>query len=464
MDQGKNNSPNVVPFPRHLSQSDVLASSPIPKRFLLMPRESGGDRDTATFSQAAAMRSGATRHIAYRAPQHDPGQSLARIGLQSIHELRRRRSRDDLPGAKKGVFARLGALGMAAAYFTRDDALAEAQGVLGAEFDFVPDFDLALPTQIKGRGVNAARGHQSPAARQWPAETGVAAAHRQHIRGGGVLIGVLDTGVDADHSEFVQNPITFRYVSFFPNHPLSPPRDTRGFDTAGHGTHVCGIIAGANIGVAPEARLAVASVIESETSRTSLIRVTYGLDWILRQFSLPGEELRPGIINLSLSFPTDGVPGMDPAEYQDRIGAIKRLLSVLLQANVLPITAIGNDGPGQYGLPGGFPEVLSVGAVDFTGKIAPFSGSHSEGASVIKPEIYGYGVDVYSSFERDYLGRSVYQIMSGTSMAAPYVTGIAALHLSREPALTASELRDLLLETALRPENAGPAIAGFRLA
>ncbi|MFE1601878.1 S8 family serine peptidase [Methylobacterium sp. ID0610] len=53
----------------------------------------------------------------------------------------------------------------------------------------------------------------------------------------------------------------------------------------GHGPHVCGIIAGSTVGVAPEAELMVASVIESETARTSFMRVVYGLNWLLQEFT-----------------------------------------------------------------------------------------------------------------------------------------------------------------------------------
>ena len=80
-----------------------------------------------------------------------------------------------------------------------------------------------------------------------------------------MLIGVLDTGCDADHIQLRQKRIDFRYV---PHHSESDNlREVRGFDVDGHGTHVCGIIAGRHIGVAPGADLMVVSVIESERSK-----------------------------------------------------------------------------------------------------------------------------------------------------------------------------------------------------
>jgi subtilisin family serine protease len=62
----------------------------------------------------------------------------------------------------------------------------------------------------------------------------------------------------------------------------------------------------------------------------------------------------------------------------------------------------------------------------------------------------GYGVNVYSSTERRCNNQAFYERMSGTSMAAPYVAGIAALYRCRSPDLTALEVRDLILDNAVK--------------
>lgn len=200
------------------------------------------------------------------------------------------------PRGGRGTFAKLGAIGMAAAYFGDEKAKDDAKAELGGDFDFVPNFYLSLPTSLRGNGIDMTKGRTSASSLSWPNESGVGQAHQRNIRGAGVMIGVLDTGVDADHIEISHHLVTYRYVSFYPTTPYWPPRDVRGFDLDGHGTHVCGILAGRTVGVAPEARLFVASVLESETTYTSLVRVAYGLDWLLRQFSAPGNEYRPAII------------------------------------------------------------------------------------------------------------------------------------------------------------------------
>ena len=105
-----------------------------------------------------------------------------------------------------------------------------------------------------------------------------------------------------------------------------------------------------------------------------------------------------------------------------------------------------------------------MGAVDFQNKLATFSGSGTPPNEASKPDLVGYGVDVYSSVERDYDGRSLYYPMSGTSMATPYVAGIAALYRCLNPMLTAEQVKDLMLANAqpLGVEGTGAGLVRVR--
>ncbi|HEX8915281.1 MAG TPA: S8 family serine peptidase [Humisphaera sp.] len=433
--------------------TDWKGESEFQNSFLLIPKY---DYDTPedvdrTSAPAASARAPQHSRLELREPSKPAYSVLQRIGLQDFEKVRILGTPQQrlTPRSGQGVFARLGAMGMAAAYFRKEDQHQAARNELQDAYEFVPNFPLTIPLRVRMDEVPATRGRTALEADEWPDESGVRAAWRQGVRGAGVLVGVIDTGIDADHQEFAHQTVPFRYVPLLPND--LPPRDIRGFDTDGHGTHVSGIIGGKTVGVAPEASLYVSGVIESETTRTSLIRVAAGLEWVLRQFSRPENEQRPAVLNLSLGFPANPPPGIPPAEWQVRFRIMRTLLNTLAKANVLPVVAIGNDGPGVFRYPGAFRDVVAVGAVDFQRNVAPFSGSgtpQGEGG-VSKPDLMGYGVGVYSSLERAADGRSIYQRLNGTSMATPYVAGVVALHRCKHPTWTVSQILEDLRGSAL---------------
>jgi subtilisin family serine protease len=342
-------------------------------------------------------------------------------------------------------------LGYAGAYVveTTDEAKAQqAMDVLEPDYHIMPDIEMGLPTAMQAKTYQ-----RRPYREQyWPGESGVPAAHAQGITGKGVLVGVLDTGCDADHIELRDKRIEFRYV------PLRPApealRAVRGFDTNGHGTHVASIIAGSRIGIAPDVDLMVASVIESETVKTSLQRVVVALDWMLSHFQMPKYVDTPAIINMSLGFRPEWISA---TELQSVIEGMQLILSTLVvDFDVLPVVAIGNDGPGVVRAPGYFPETLSVGAVDADLAPAWFSGSGpSPISNLLQPDIAGLGVDVLGALERNIERRSLYALKSGTSMAAPYVAGVAALAAQADPSLQGMALKQHLLDHALPLPEAG---------
>lgn len=324
-----------------------------------------------------------------------------------------------------------------------NEAMADkAKESLDADYLIVPDIPLGLPTPQS----LVALGRRPATADPWPAESGVAAAHAAGVTGQGVLVGVLDTGCDADHLEFQKKRIDFRYVTFNPQQDKM--RTVRGFDTVGHGTHVCGIIGGRNIGVAPGVDLMMASVIESETIRTSLSRIVTALNWMLSQFQIETNLNKPTIINMSLGFLPEWLTG---ANLIAAVNGMKLVIGTLVNDfDVLPVIAIGNDGPNKMRLPGSFSEVLAVGAVDASHLPANFSGGGiAPETGETKPDVVGYGVEVVSSLERTIEKRSVYARMSGTSMATPYVAGIAALTAQAHPGVHGLALRQYLIDHAL---------------
>ena len=385
-------------------------------------------------------------------------EALTRLGFKQVAAETPKQVAAEIPMDEQASnFIPLDYLGAYVVSSSNKQRIEEAQESFDkSNYDVIRDVQLSLPKPTHSEKVYRRRKQIV-----WPVESGIHQAHSNGITGNGVLIGVLDTGCDADHIQFRQKGIDFRYV---PLHYESELRDVRGFDVDGHGTHVCGIITGQHVGVAPGADLMVASVIESETYQTSLSRISIALDWMISQFGSIKNRNKPIIVNMSLGFAPEHISKMDRATL---LVGIQELISTLVEDfDILPVVAIGNDGPGNMRAPGSFPETLSVGAVDFNCEPASFSGGGlSPTGEGIQPDIAGYGVNIFSSLERDKNNRSLYKHMSGTSMATPYVAGIAALYASADPKLYGEALRRHLLNTALplqaSKERVGAGLARF---
>jgi subtilisin family serine protease len=357
-----------------------------------------------------------------------------------------------LPEDAQGIFNDLDSIGVTVARFLDEVACNRVIEELAEDYTFVEDFDLALPSPIVAAGDDDEHilFSDAPDDDEWREESGIAKAHANGIKGRGAIVGVLDTGIDIDHDNFRNGNRPNKNVPFV-NVPLLRPdnvRKVRGFDTDGHGTHVCGIIRGRNTGIAPQADLCVASVLESETTRTSFIRVIVGLQWLMKVFQSPTNRDRPAIVNLSLGFPPVCPPNMEQEHYEQSEAMLKTIVDSLHRANILLVAAIGNDGEGLYRVPGAYENVLAVGAVDYSHQVARFSSC--EGATGKKPDVVGFGVNVLSSWNRTQTNDSTYKRLSGTSMAAPYISGLAALYWSRDRSLTSQDLRSQLLSSALR--------------
>lgn len=215
----------------------------------------------------------------------------------------------------------------------------------------------------------------------------------RRTRGEGVAVAVLDTGVDLDHPDLADGIVdVYNAVGGV---------DT---DRNGHGTHVAGIIAGRGVpggvyGVAPRAGLAAVKVLGDDGSG-QLSDIIDGLSWCVEK-GVP-------VANLSLGTPV-GHPLLEAA------------VSRATEAGLLIVAAAGNSGPRANSLeyPAAYSPVLSVGACDRKGAIAPFS-SRGEGLDLSAP-----GKDIYSTWLR-----GEYRRLDGTSMAAPHVAGVAALLLA----------------------------------
>lgn len=266
-------------------------------------------------------------------------------------------------------------------------------------------------------------------------------AQKQGFTGAGIRIAVLDTGFFATHPDFASRSVTAE--SFISG---EGPEDVHG-----HGTHCIGSAcgpweaqAGPGYGVASGVEIFSAKVLgeDGSGSDTSILA---GIDWALQN----GCQ----VISMSL--------GADVREvHPPYVTAGRRALE---QGSLLVAAAGNNAGrsagnPGFVGAPANSPYVMAVAALDSSLQVADFSARSlpHDGGEV---DIAGPGVDIYSSWPSPELHRSI----SGTSMATPHVSGLAAL-VAASTGLRGQDLWDELIRTASPVEGADPADVGAGLA
>ncbi|MBK9294179.1 MAG: S8 family serine peptidase [Oligoflexia bacterium] len=254
---------------------------------------------------------------------------------------------------------------------------------------------------------------------------------KPQINGKGVIVGVVDTGVDGNHPA-----LQGKVASFFngETHSVTPPKD---FDS--HGTHVCGTIAGGDrvnnwIGVAPGARLAVAGALINYDTMIE------GMQWFLDIQNNPqvGQKVKA----VSNSWNSGGAPDQE---------VFYRAISAWEAAGILPVFSAGNRGPsaGTITNPHEYPGAFAVAAYGADGKVARFSSRGPgmyKGQPTKKPDIAAPGVSINSS-----IPGGKYARYDGTSMATPHVTGAVALLLQVNPNLNPAQLREILVKSATIP-------------
>ena len=273
----------------------------------------------------------------------------------------------------------------------------------------------------------------------------------EDLDGDGKLTRADNNGQDDDANGFVDDVVGWDFESADNDPSPNLFESGRG---RGHGTHVAGIIAGDGsngvaTGVAPGANLMILKI----NSQSSV--------WAAMQYALVNGA---DIVNMSIGWTSSLSPDLS---------TWRNVIDNLVDAGVLVVTGSGSGGqaplthapaPDDITTPGRVPRAMTVGAVaqptdlGWLDPIAPFSsGGPISWQSVenfrdypfppglLKPDISAPGVGITSTM----IGGS-YQVKSGTSMAAPHVSGAAALLLEKNPNLLPHELVFILRETAWR--------------
>jgi subtilisin family serine protease len=273
--------------------------------------------------------------------------------------------------------------------------------------------------------------------------------HTTDLTGAGVRVAVLDTGLDLSHPDF-QDGRVVATASFVGQDVQDVP--TPGVlgvypGNRGHGTHCIGVACGpkapsggsavGRYGVATEAQILVGKVLTNQgVSVTGSI--LQGIQWAIQH--------KADIISMSFS--------SRPNPFGDVYAQAAELAT---QKGVALIAAVGNDSNrpttiAPVGSPANNLRILGVGAIDEHLQIAPFSnrGVIDTAAAV---DVVGPGVGVYSSLP---VSSGSYGFLSGTSMATPYVAGIAALLKQENPKFGPMELLLGIVRMARKLRNIDP--------
>lgn len=243
---------------------------------------------------------------------------------------------------------------------------------------------------------------------------------------------IVGNGVDDDHNGYVDDVHGWDFVG----------RDNDPSDGNGHGTHVAGTIAAnddgrGSTGVAPDATIMPVRVLGND-GRGSDAAVAAGIRYAAQN----GAD----IINLSLGGSFSSI--------------IQSAIQYAQQRDVLVVTAAGNESAATPSYPGRFSatmaNVISVGAHAATNSLAGFSNRVGGSGAV---QVDAPGVGVYSTYPG-----GQYVSFNGTSMASPHVAGLAALALSANSSLTASQLRQLIVSGANRAISGSDSRGGINAA
>ena len=294
--------------------------------------------------------------------------------------------------------------------------------------------------------------------------------------GDGVVVAVLDTGVNYDHVDIAG--AMWDGGSEFPHHGYDVVNhDDDPMDDYMHGTHCAGIVAGqgnagTQTGIAPGAKIMAVKIMD-ETGYGGDAQIIEGIEFAL--------EHGADILSCSFGDPETGGYAL-----------FRQLYETVLDAGVVAAVAAGNVGDQQFSYPrpynveapgncpppwfhpdqtlrGGHTAVVCVGATDVTDKHSSFSSmgpvTWTEGANIgnyhdypyesgnpymiglIRPDISAPGESIVSL---GFPGNTSYESHDGTSMATPCVAGVMALMLEADPSLMPAQLDSIIELTAVK--------------
>jgi serine protease AprX len=291
-----------------------------------------------------------------------------------------------------------------------------------------------------------------------------------YLQGQGIAVAVVDSGI-TDHKDFKATSGGNGDLRIL-EEALFVEGTDQYKDWYGHGTHVAGIIGGNGaesdgryIGVAPKVNLLSVNVSDNQGASTTA-DVIAGLQWVHDHQA----QYNIRVVNISLN---------SSVAESYHTSALNAAVEILWFRGIVVVVSAGNNGSGlNNGIlypPANDPFVITVGATDDRGTadirddgLAPFSAYGITESGFAKPDLVAPGTNIISMLSKpdnelakahpdhrlnDETLRDYYFRMSGTSMAAPVVSGAIALLLQDEPNLTPDQVKHRLMATAVKGDQ-----------
>lgn len=260
-----------------------------------------------------------------------------------------------------------------------------------------------------------------------------------------VTVAVLDSGIDARHPDLEGKVLAFRDFIAGSETP---------YDDYGHGTHVCGCIAGSGklsggtyAGITPKSSLIVGKILDKKGDG-NVREMIEAMQWILRM----KDTYHIRVLNISIGTGN----GYEKTEYDE----IRSLLNEAWYQGIMIVCAAGNSGPasGSISMLGMNRNIITVGCHEgqesyrFGHPCQSYSGRGEVSEIYRKPDIVAPGTEIVSCKAAPYRGKGTlskyYCKKSGTSMATAIVSGCCALFFERNPIESNEYCKRRLLQTA----------------
>lgn len=259
--------------------------------------------------------------------------------------------------------------------------------------------------------------------------------------GAGIVVANIDTGVDVQHPDLGGKWRGGLNSWYDPHGEHSTP-----YDNLGHGTQTMGIMVGGeaggtSIGVVPGAKW-IAAKLFNDAGQAQWSDIHLSFQWLLDPDGDPNTADMPHVVNASWGLV--GSANQCVMEFNDDIHILKL-------TKIAVVFSGGNEGPASQTSvsPANNPEGFAIGAVDDTQTLANFS---SRGAGAcdggIYPRVSAPGVNINTA-DLSFGGLPLYASVSGTSFAAPHISGTMALLLNAFPNASIASLESALQQSAL---------------